>query len=79
MERGLFKKYVEYFHTLKLWNSKHYNQSECDEMNKSFEEVGLDISIRSEETQNNPGLKKMSKHMIKNQWGKTAHIPVMTK
>ena len=56
--KGLFKKYVEYFYKLKICNSEHYNQSQCDEMNKAFKEVGLDIFITPEETQNNPGLKK---------------------
>ena len=60
-EKGLFKKYVEYVYTLKLCNSKHYNHSQCDEMNKDFKEVGLDIFITPEETQNNPGLKNWLK------------------
>jgi len=77
-EKGLMKKYVEYFYKMKLCNSKHYSQSKCDEMNEDFKKLGLDITIKSEETQFNPGLKKMAKDMLNNLWGKTAQRPVMT-
>ena len=47
-EKGLMKKYVEYFYKMKLCNSKHYSQSKCDEMNEDFKKLGLDINIHSE-------------------------------
>ena len=67
-----------FFYKLGLCNSKHYNRSQCDEISKAFKEVGLDIFITPEETQNNPGLKQMAKDMLNTLWGKTSQRLVMT-
>ena len=61
-----------------LCNSKHYSRSQCDDISKAFKEVGLDVFITPEETQNNPGLKQKAKGMLNNLWGKTSQRPVMT-
>ena len=57
-KRGLFKEYVEFFYKMKLCNSKHLSQKECDEYNKKNLIMGLNITIKPDETQCNSGLKK---------------------
>ena len=40
-KRWLFKEYVEFFYKMKLCNSKHLSQKECDEHNEKFENYGF--------------------------------------
>ena len=40
--------------------------------------MGLNITIKPDETQCNSGLKKMAKDMLNNLWGKTAQRPILT-
>ena len=48
------KEYVESFLKMEIQNDKHYSEEECDRINKSYQQLGLNIHIGSEDTTKNP-------------------------
>ena len=67
---GLMKDYVEFFLKIKIQNNKHYTPEECDRINQSHQNLGLDIKIQSEDTCKNPGMKALAKLCLNSLWGK---------
>ena len=67
---GLMKDYVEFFLKMKIQNNKHYTAEECERINKTHTDLGLNIHIRSEDTTKNPGMKALSKLCLNSLWGK---------
>ena len=68
---GLMKDYVEFFLKLKIQNNKHYSEEECERINKSHTDLGLNIHIRSADTSKNPGMKALAKLCLNSFWGKS--------
>ena len=64
------KKYVEFFLKIKISNNKFYTEEECQKINNSHQNLGLDLTIKSEETSENPGKKAIAKLCLNSLWGK---------
>ena len=54
---------------MKIQNNKHYTKEECDRINHSHQQLGLNIYIKSEDTTKNPGMKALSKLCLNSLWG----------
>ena len=67
---GLMKNYVEFFLKMKVENTKHYTDEECNEINNSHKELGFNFQIEKENTKKNPGLRQLAKICLNSLWGK---------
>ena len=67
-KEGLFKEYVEFFYTMKIQNTQFYTPEQCEEINKGFNNKGLNIEIKSEYTCDNPGLRGVAKLRFNSLW-----------
>jgi hypothetical protein len=68
--RGLMKTYVERFLTMKIENDRVLTAEECEQINYYHKSIGLNIDIRPENTQYNPGKRKVAKICLNSLWGK---------
>ena len=48
--KGLMKEYVEMFLKMKIENYKFYSPEECERINKSHKDLGMNLKIVSENT-----------------------------
>ena len=55
---GLFKEYVELFYMMKIESTQFYTPEQCEDINNGFRNKGLNIEIHSENTCDNPGLRR---------------------
>ena len=67
---GLMKDFVGSFLKMKIENNKHLSEVECEDLNKSLKNIGLNFKVCSEDTKKNPGLKSVAKLCLNSLWGK---------
>ena len=60
---------VEFFLTVKTCSHGIKKAAECDQLNKSHTDLGVDIHISPGATSKNPGM-KIAKLCLSSQWGK---------
>ena len=72
---GSMKRYVEFFLKIETANNKQLTIEECDELNTKHKELGLDITIKPDETAKNPGMKMIAKICLNSLWGKFGQRP----
>ena len=53
---------------IKICNSGVKNSAECEQLNKSHTDLGLDIQISPDETSKNPGMKQIVKLCLNSLW-----------
>ena len=63
---------------MKTENTQFYTPEECEEINKGFQDKGLDINIVSANTCDNPGLRGVAKLFLNSLWGKFGNRKIMT-
>ena len=68
--KGLMKEYVDFFLKMKIENYKFYSPEECERINKSHRDLGMNLEIVSENTSKNPGMKMLAKICLNSLWGK---------